>query len=86
MTVWDVDDARVDELGEKVGALLVSHCYRRRGAARLAVQPVRDGPRPPPREVERLALRSLLADACRGSDIPYSSRILKKTGLRLPAE
>ncbi|HSN32491.1 MAG TPA: Lrp/AsnC family transcriptional regulator, partial [Ideonella sp.] len=30
MTVWDVEDERVDELGEKVGALeCVSHCYRR---------------------------------------------------------
>jgi DNA-binding Lrp family transcriptional regulator len=30
MTVWDVDDTRVDELGERVGALPgVSHCYRR---------------------------------------------------------
>ena len=30
MTVWDVDDARVDSLGALVGALdCVSHCYRR---------------------------------------------------------
>ncbi len=30
MTVWDVDDARVDELGVRIGALPgVSHCYRR---------------------------------------------------------
>ena len=30
MTVWDVDDASVDMLGEKIGALdFVSHCYRR---------------------------------------------------------
>ena len=30
MTVWDVDDARVDELGARVGALaFVTHCYRR---------------------------------------------------------
>ena len=30
MTVWDVPDERVDELGEQVGALdFVSHCYRR---------------------------------------------------------
>ena len=30
MTVWDVDDARVDALGEQVAALPgVSHCYRR---------------------------------------------------------
>jgi len=89
MTVWDVDDGLVDELGEKVGALsFVSHCYRR--------------PRALPdwpynlfamvhghhhREVERCALQiqCLLVEACRGHDILYSSRILKKTGLRLPA-
>ena len=30
MSVWDVDDAVVDEVGEVVGALAcVSHCYRR---------------------------------------------------------
>ena len=88
MTVWDVDDAQVDELGAQVGALgFVSHCYRRpralpqwpynlfamvHGHNRL--------------EVERYALQihCLLAEACRGQDILYSSRILKKTGLRLP--
>lgn len=88
MTVWDVDDARVDVLGEKIGALeFVSHCYRRpralpdwpynlfamvHGHSRI--------------EVERAAvqIQCLLAEACRGHDILYSSRILKKTGLRLP--
>jgi DNA-binding Lrp family transcriptional regulator len=30
MSVWDVDDAQVDALGERIGALPgVSHCYRR---------------------------------------------------------
>ncbi len=30
MTVWDVDDARIDALGERIGAPpFVSHCYRR---------------------------------------------------------
>jgi len=30
MSVWDVDDARIDALGERVGALAgVTHCYRR---------------------------------------------------------
>jgi DNA-binding Lrp family transcriptional regulator len=30
MSVWDVDDARIDELGARVGALeFVTHCYRR---------------------------------------------------------
>ena len=89
MTVWDVDDARVDELGEKVGALgFVSHCYRRPRA--LPQWPynlfamVHGHNRP---EVERRALQihSLLAEASRGADILYSSRILKKTGLRLPS-
>ena len=88
MTVWDVDDASVDMLGEKIGALdFVSHCYRRpralpewpynlfamvHGHSRI--------------EVERGALHihCLLAAACRSHDILYSSRILKKTGLRLP--
>jgi len=88
MTVWDVADAQVDELGGKVGALPgVSHCYRRPRA--LPLWPynlfamlhgrTRD-------EVERQALqiRALLGAACRAHDILYSSAILKKTGLRLP--
>jgi DNA-binding Lrp family transcriptional regulator len=38
MTVWDVADDRVDELGEAVGHLpFVSHCYRR--PRRLALWP-----------------------------------------------
>ncbi|MEO8013682.1 AsnC family transcriptional regulator [Polaromonas sp.] len=87
MTVWDIDDARVDQLGEQVGALPgVSHCYRR----------PRELPRWPynlfamlhgrsREEVERqrVQVRALLGDACRTDDILYSSAILKKTGLRL---
>jgi DNA-binding Lrp family transcriptional regulator len=89
MTVWDVSDERVDELGEKVGALdFVSHCYRRPRALPewpynlFAMVHGRSHD-----EVERAALQihCLLADACRGHDILYSSRILKKTGLRLPS-
>lgn len=88
MTVWDVDDARVDELGEKVGALeFVSHCYRRPRALpewpyNLFAMVHGHGRR----EVERFALQihCLLAEACAGHDILYSSRILKKTGFRLP--
>ncbi|HEX7435910.1 MAG TPA: Lrp/AsnC family transcriptional regulator [Caldimonas sp.] len=87
MTVWDVADDLVDELGEKVGALeFVSHCYRRPRALPdwpynlFAMVHGRSHS-----EVERAALQihCLLADACRGQDILYSSRILKKTGLRL---
>ena len=87
MTVWDVDDARVDALGEQVGALPgVSHCYRRprelprwpynlyamlHGRTRDAV------------EAQRVQIRALLGDACRGDEVLYSSAILKKTGLRI---
>ena len=87
MTVWDVDDARVDELGERVGALPgVSHCYRR----------PRELPRWPynlfamlhgrsREEVERqrVEVRALLGDASHADAVLYSSAILKKTGLRL---
>jgi siroheme decarboxylase len=87
MTVWDVADSRVDELGERIGALpAVSHCYRR--PRELPIWPYnlfamvhgrsRD-------EVQQQAddIRRLLGDACRGSDILYSSAILKKAGLRI---
>ena len=87
MSVWDVEDERVDELGAEVGALeFVTHCYRR--------------PRHPPEwpynlfamvhgrsraEVEGKVARiaQLLGDACLEHDVLYSTRILKKTGLRL---
>jgi DNA-binding Lrp family transcriptional regulator len=87
MSVWDVDDARVDALGEQVGALPgVSHCYRRprhrpqwpynlfamlHGRSREEVAEQAT-------EIERL-----LGDACCGHDILFSTEILKKTGLRI---
>jgi DNA-binding Lrp family transcriptional regulator len=86
MTVWDVDDEHLAELGPAVGALdFVSHCYRRprhlpgwyynlfamvHGRDRAEVSA----------KAEQIA--ALLGDACRGHEILYSSRILKKTGLR----
>ena len=87
MTVWDVADETVDELGERIGALeFVTHCYRRprhlpewpynlfamaHGASRDEVAV----------KADRIA--EILGDACRARDILYSTRILKKTGLRL---
>lgn len=87
MTVWDVDDARIDALGAAVGALdFVTHCYRR--PRRLPEWPYnlfamvhsnnREGVQ------EKISLiANLLGDACRAHDVLYSSRILKKTGLRI---
>jgi DNA-binding Lrp family transcriptional regulator len=87
MTVWDVADRRVDELGERVGALdFVTHCYRRPRA--LPHWPynlfamVHGSSREEVAEKAQ-AIRSLLGEACRGGDILLSSRILKKTGLRI---
>lgn len=87
MTVWDVDDDKVDALGALVGGLdFVTHCYRRpraqpawpynlfamvHGASRDECAAKAD------------EIRALLGDACQGSDILYSTRILKKSGLRI---
>ncbi len=87
MSVWDVVDDRVDELGVAVGGLdFVSHCYRRPRRRPdwpynlFAMLHGRDRD-----EVEEKAARivGLLGEACRARDIIYSTRILKKTGLRL---
>ena len=89
MSVWDVDDAKLQELGARVGRLdCVSHCYER--------------PRHPPlwpynlfamihghdRDEVNAKLKQvaeLLGDDSRQHDVLFSTRILKKTGLRLVA-
>lgn len=87
MSVWDVDDAQASALGAQVGALdFVSHCYLRPRA--LPDWPYNlfamlHGYSREEVEALRQKLRDLLGDACRGSDILYSTRILKKTGMRL---
>ncbi len=86
MSVWDLEDARAQELGARVGALeFVSHCYlrpRRPGWPYNLFAMIHGHSRD---EVEGLRSRisDLLGAACRGGDILYSTRILKKTGLRL---
>jgi len=89
MTVWDIDDASVDQVGAEIAALEgVSHCYRR--------------PRRPPlwpynlfamlhgrdrAEVLAAADRvvTLVSAHCRGHAILFSQAVLKKTGLRFTA-
>jgi DNA-binding Lrp family transcriptional regulator len=87
MTVWDVDDAQVDELGAKVGALeFVSHCYRRPRrlpAWRYNLFAMAHGRDRGETETRRAQIRAALGDALRADDVLYSTRILKKTGLRL---
>jgi DNA-binding Lrp family transcriptional regulator len=87
MTVWDVDDDAVSNLGPKVGALrFVSHSYRRPRA--LPLWPYNlfamvHGTTRHEVEAKRAQIAELLGPAARASDILYSTRILKKTGLRL---
>jgi DNA-binding Lrp family transcriptional regulator len=87
MTVWDVADARVDALGERVGRLeSVSHCYQRPRWLPdwpynlFAMVHGRDRDEV---ELQVRQIAELLGDACRGHAILYSTRILKKTGLRI---
>lgn len=89
MTVWDVADIDVDAAGEAIGAFdYVSHCYKRprhlphwpynlfammhgRSAEEVA------------EKVERIAAH--LGPRARSHQVLMSTRILKKTGLRIAA-
>ena len=87
MSVWDVEDYAASELGAQVGALpFVSHCYLRPRA--LPQWPYNlfamiHGRQREEVEDQRRVIADLLGRACRAHDILYSTRILKKTGLRI---
>jgi DNA-binding Lrp family transcriptional regulator len=89
MSVWDVVDAAVGEIGAKVGALdFVTHCYER--PRHLPLWPynlfamVHGRSRDEIKDkVARIA--ALIGSAARGHDVLFSTRILKKTGLRIAA-
>lgn len=87
MSVWDVPDEAIDELGVRVGELeFVTHCYHR--PRRLPEWPYnlfamvhgssRDEVLHKVSEIARL-----LGPACRAHDVLFSTEILKKTGLRI---
>jgi DNA-binding Lrp family transcriptional regulator len=87
MSVWNVPEEKITELGQRIGALdFVSHCYQRprhlpdwpynlfamvHGHDRAEVAD----------KVAQIA--RLLGSDDRGHEVLFSSRILKKTGLRL---
>jgi len=87
MSVWDVDDERVNELGARVGALrFVSHCYLRPRVPpywRYNLFAMVHGRERGEVEVKVAEIANLLGVACRAQDVLYSTRILKKTGLRI---
>ena len=87
MSVWDVADNRIDQLGQKIGQLdFVSHCYQRprflptwpynlfamiHGKDRGEVM----------KKVNIIAQH--LAEDARKHDVLFSTQLLKKTGLRI---
>jgi len=87
MTVWDVPDEKVTEYGQRIGALdFVSHAYHRprhlpewrynlfamvHGSDREEVKHKVD------------AIAKLLGEDNRAHEVLFSTRILKKTGLRI---
>lgn len=87
MSVWNVPEEKITELGKKVGAIdFVSHCYQRprflpewpynlfamvHGRTREEVD----------EKVKVIA--ELLSDDDHGHQVLFSSKILKKTGLRI---
>lgn len=87
MTVWDVEDDQITELGALIGALpFVTHCYERPRA--LPEWPYNlfamvHGSSREEVEEKRARIKDILGDALRDSDVLVSTRILKKTGLRL---
>jgi siroheme decarboxylase len=89
MSVWDVADEAVAEIGARIGALDdVTHCYER--PRHLPLWPynlfamVHGHTREEVRgKVERIA--KLIGPAARAHDVLFSTRILKKTGLRIAA-
>lgn len=87
MSVWNVTDERISELGKQVGALdFVSHCYHR--PRHLPLWPYNlfamvHGRNSQDVEAHVADIASLLGEHCRGHEVLYSKRILKKTGLRI---
>ena len=90
MSVWNVSDEMAEILGEQIGALdFVSHCYLRPRA--LPVWPYNlfamiHGQNREEVEAHRAEIAAILGPAAQENDILYSTRILKKTGVRLRKE
>ncbi|MDC9729006.1 MAG: AsnC family transcriptional regulator [Methyloprofundus sp.] len=87
MTVWDIHDEQIDRLGELVGQLdFVSHCYHRPrhrpdwpyNFFAMVHSKTEAGAK-----AQQQKIAALLGEHCRSSDILYSTKILKKTGLRI---
>ncbi len=86
MTVWNVPDPKIDALGQKIGRLdFVSHCYHR--PRHLPLWPYNlfamvHGRRQEEVDHQIGQIAAILGQDNLGSDVLYSTQILKKTGFR----
>lgn len=86
MTVWDVPDELIDELGRKVGRLeFVSHCYHRprhlpEWPYNLFAMVHGKSQEDVDKQIRQIA--DLLDNSNLDCDVLYSTKILKKTGFR----
>jgi len=89
MTVWNVPDNKIEQLGKLIGQLdFVSHCYQR--PRHLPVWPYNlfamvHGHNEDEVKNKVKKIETLLAENCSSYETLFSSAILKKTGLRLAA-
>lgn len=89
MSVWDIDDKAVAEIAPRIGALeFVTHCYERPRHLPLWPYNVFAMVHGRSREEanEKVAeIARLVGSAARAHEVLFSTRILKKTGLRIAA-
>jgi len=90
MTVWNIADKNIDNLGKQVGELdFVSHCYHRPrhepewnyNLFAMVHSKTEEGVN---QQIQIIV--DLLGEYNLGNDVLYSTRILKKTGLRIGAK
>ena len=87
MTVWDIADQQVDRLGRQIAELsFVSHCYHR--PRHLPDWPYNlfamiHAKTAEHAEQQIAVIAGLLGEHACGHEVLYSSKILKKTGLRI---
>ena len=87
MTVWDIDNQSIDRLGKQVAELdFVSHCYHRprhlpEWRYNLFAMIHAKTAAGATQQIQKIS--ALLGEHCRAHEVLYSTRILKKTGLRI---
>jgi DNA-binding Lrp family transcriptional regulator len=89
MTVWDVPDDKVHELGEQVGRLdFVSHCYlrpRHLPVWRYNLFAMVHGHTREEVDAKAETIAALLGSNCEAHETLFSTEVLKKAGMRLAA-